>query len=188
VLGRYTEWVGGTFPALVDFPHHRSARASRALRKAKCEEPGQKERADGDVAEEEEAAGRWVHLMRLHHPLLYGWYLKDLAAWSKVLRSLFLALDNLKLVFSNTFKAYAVAAAALLVYWLVSGSFSQNLTRHWFSLFCMHEWHALPHAGPCNASLCMCFLTAQRCLPFFVSKRVTSTMQFFTYTYILTSL
>jgi hypothetical protein len=123
VLGRYTHWIGGTFPALVDFPHHCSARASRALRTSKGEGTGHKESADGDLAEEEEAAGRWVHLMRLHHPLLYGWYLKDLAAWSKVRRALFLALGNLKLVFSNTFKAHAVAAAVLLVYWLVSGFF-----------------------------------------------------------------
>lgn len=86
---RYTEWVGGTFPDLVSFPFQRPARSSRGRNTVSKKTTSRQEMniAEGDEADQghdQEGQDRWVHLTRLRHPLLYGWYLKNLAAWNKV--------------------------------------------------------------------------------------------------------
>ena len=90
MLYRYTEWVGGTLPSLVPFPKKRSPRASSTRSKVSGpqqahQSPHQVQRFSDERHDDDmDGQGRWVHLLRLRHPLLYGWYLKDMAAWNKV--------------------------------------------------------------------------------------------------------
>jgi hypothetical protein len=81
---RYTEWVGGTYPEFQPFPWQAPSPGRRAKRGRRGSAAAP---ADAAAAADSDADGHWVYLKRLRHPVLHGWYLRQLAAWRKVSRT-----------------------------------------------------------------------------------------------------